>query len=137
MAYGHCIVVRVYWESVVNISCFIHAFTVNPLSFTIESSYLMDYILREKQWMMFRENKIKYISLVIKLTKLTLSSNLSWFSIKIYYKNMKYWLTIFSLNFLYEPEAYNHHFFQTSDLQKKLLVVKHFIVFAVWNQKFI
>ena len=56
----------------------------------MESSYLMDYILREKQGMMFRENKIKYISLVIKLTKLTLSSDLSWFSIKIYYKNMKY-----------------------------------------------
>ena len=57
---GHCIVVRVWWQSMINISCFIHVFEETPLSFTMHSVRLMDCILCQKARynILIRQNKI-------------------------------------------------------------------------------
>lgn len=103
MVYGYCIVKKIWWQSIVHISCFKHAFRETPLSFTTRISRLIECVLCEKQGIIFCKGKMICIRLTIKLTMPNSFSDLSWQWIKINHKNIKKCVIISSLNLLYKP----------------------------------
>lgn len=72
-----------YWQIMaVSTFCLLYAFKETQIPFNVHSIHLMDYILCEKQVMMFWIHKLTHFSLEIKSARLNSLSDLSWHQVK-------------------------------------------------------